>query len=53
MENSGFVDEMKRKCSKPSKKMSTDSISFMKSISHDNEIQLNSAIAENDLGAIR
>ena len=53
MENSGFVDELRRKCSKTSKKKSTDSVSFMKSVSKDNEIQLNSAIAEDDLGAIR
>ena len=46
MENSGFVDELRRKWSKPSKKKSTDSVSFMKSVSQDNEIQLNSAIAK-------
>ena len=53
MENGGFLDELKRKCSKPSKKKSIDIVSFMKSVSQDDEIQLNSAIAEDDLGAIR
>ena len=55
MDNGGFVDEFKRKCSQLSKKKSTDSVlsSLMKGISQDDEAQLNSAIAEDDLGTIR
>ena len=63
MDNHGFIDEVKRKCSKMStKKKSSDSmifstISLMKSISNDDETdltsQLNTAIAEDDLATIR
>ena len=63
MDNHGFIDEVKRKCStKSSKKKSSDSIIFstislMKSISKDDQTdltsQLNTAIAEDDLGTIR
>ena len=56
MDNGGFVDELKRKCSQISKKKSTDSrvlFSLMKGISQENEAQLNSAIAEDNLGTIR
>ena len=64
MDNSGFVDDLKRKCSNISKKTSKSSdsilfstLSIMKSISNDDEkdltSQLNSAISEDDLAAIR
>ena len=63
MDNHGFIDEVKRKCSNMStKKKSSDSIIFstislMKSISKDDETdltsQLNTAIAEDDLATIR
>ena len=60
MDNGGYNDEVIRKCSKSTKKKSSDSIIFstlllMKSVSNDDEVdsQLKSAINEEDLSTIR
>ena len=62
MDNGGFVKELKRKCSKSTKKKNSEDLRFstlslMKKLSTDSEIdlisKLNSAISEDDLETIR
>ena len=62
MDNCGFVKELKRKCSKSTKKKNSEDLRFstlslMKKLSTDSEIdlisKLNSAISEDDLETIR
>ena len=62
MDNGGFVEELKRKCSKSTKKKNSEDLRFstlslMKKLSTDSQTdlisKLNSAITEDDLETIR